>query len=623
MVYYNRFNPADRYREWRFHEGRALQSAEVNELQSLFKDMLSGVSNVLFRDGAVLADAIVFIDPTSGLTQLGAGLIYLRGGAHPVRASTFSIPVDQNVQIGVYVTEEVVTYLDEPGLRDPATGTRNFNQAGADRLRVVLTWGYEGDTQEGDFYSIYDVENGILINQEPPPQIAGVNEALATYDRESNGGSYIVDGLRTTVLNRGSPNLTQNPDFAADATGWGAYRNGVLTTSGGRLRVQGAAMSNFGFRQTIADDLVQDQTYRVSFDARDVDSGATQVVVQVDKLGQVYMTRTFDGLTTALQSFSFDFIGRPGNARVTIYVVGTHNGQTVEFDNVEFGVAGDYALSVDRGVANVNGYKVSRTAATRVTRQDNADLRFIESEAKVFADDGSGRMTVQVNRGPLQRFVDTDVQFRRSEDLTRGPVANTADTVPEPSVVNIVRINQGSTVYTQGTDYRLLNGTIDWSLGGREPAGGSTYTVQYDYIGNATVDNITPDGFRIAPPAGETIVAGSSFTYDYFQKLPRRDRIVLNVDGELSYVEGVGHPTLPQIPATPVATLALCTVSLDWNGPPQVENDGILAITFSQLDTMQQQIDDLFFLVSEERLKANATALAPAALRGRVRGPVP
>lgn len=194
--YYNRFNAAARYDELLFRAGKGLQSAELNEVQSTLVDRLKRIADAVFKDGAVVSGT----PPTiSGSTiNCPLSLIYLRGAVREVAERSFTIPIIGLVRVGVYLLDEEITEIDDVTLRDPATGTRNYNEPGAGRLRVSASWGREGDGGSGIFYPVWIVIDGALLNQ------SSVNndlftEALARYDRESNG-NYIVTGLNVTAL---------------------------------------------------------------------------------------------------------------------------------------------------------------------------------------------------------------------------------------------------------------------------------------------------------------------------------------------------------------------------------------------------------------------------------------
>jgi hypothetical protein len=199
--YYNRFSSADRYDELLFRASKGLQSAELNEIQAIFGDRLQKIANVLFKDGAVVRNASAVIDAQTGAVQMDAGAVYVLGAVRDVAAATFSIPTTGDVQIGVRVITTTVTELESAALRDPAVGTRNYQEAGAGRTRRTLTWGWNGDGATGDFYSVYGVRDGALLNQDPPPQLDGVKQLIARYDRDANG-NYIVSGLNLFALGK-------------------------------------------------------------------------------------------------------------------------------------------------------------------------------------------------------------------------------------------------------------------------------------------------------------------------------------------------------------------------------------------------------------------------------------
>jgi hypothetical protein len=199
--YYNRFDAADRYDELLFRASKGLQSAELNEIQSILSDRILKIANVLFKDGAVVRNASAVINPQTGATQMEAGSVYVLGAVRDVTAATFTIPTAGDVQIGVRIVTATITELESAALRDPAVGTRNYQEAGAGRTRRTVSWGWNGDGGAGDFYSVYSVRDGVLLNQDPPPQLDGVKQLIARYDRDANG-NYIVSGFNVIPLGK-------------------------------------------------------------------------------------------------------------------------------------------------------------------------------------------------------------------------------------------------------------------------------------------------------------------------------------------------------------------------------------------------------------------------------------
>ncbi len=202
--YYNRSDKE--YEKSLFLAGRGLQSAELNEIQDYALFKLKGIGDAIFRDGDIITGADCIIDGENGKVTLEAGKIYLRGAVRKVEKEEFTIPLNTTVRIGVYYVESTITELEDENLRDPAVGTRNYQEVGAARLKVSTIWGYQAESvtvnsTNGEFYPIYNIENGALVEHSPPPQANIVTTALARYDKEANG-SYVVNGLEVMFLQR-------------------------------------------------------------------------------------------------------------------------------------------------------------------------------------------------------------------------------------------------------------------------------------------------------------------------------------------------------------------------------------------------------------------------------------
>ena len=201
--YYNLFDPAQHYTQLLFRAGDGLQSRELNEIQSTLIHRLQGVADALLKDGDIVSGANLQIDADTGLVTLEAGRVYLRGAVRDVPAATFTVPTTGRIAVGVRFSSRTITELEDPILREPAVGVRNYQEPGAGRLQETLTWGWEGagtsDGQPGDFHAVYALDNGLLENRRQPPVLDGVIAGLARYDYDANG-HYVVDGLGVRFL---------------------------------------------------------------------------------------------------------------------------------------------------------------------------------------------------------------------------------------------------------------------------------------------------------------------------------------------------------------------------------------------------------------------------------------
>lgn len=217
--YYNRFDAADRYDELLFRASKGLQSAELNEVQSTVIDRLKRIADKVFRDGQVVQGLDPLIDVQAGTIDCPASTVYLRGAMREVPQATLTVAMVGLVRVGVFLLEEEITETQDATLRDPAPNTRNYNEPGAGRLRVTGTWGKEGQGT-GAFYPVFTLVDGNLVTQNPPPGNSAFFEALARYDRESNG-NYIVEGLSLSFLSlTGNDNILTAKDGVANVLGY-------------------------------------------------------------------------------------------------------------------------------------------------------------------------------------------------------------------------------------------------------------------------------------------------------------------------------------------------------------------------------------------------------------------
>lgn len=176
-----------------------LLGKDINALQTIQDTKRQGVADALFQDGNLVAGGAIAVDATTGDVTLGLAQVYIRGLVHAVVAASFTIPVDRVVAVGVRLVTDTQGFETRPGLLGTIAGSSAQAEPGADRETQLATWGWDGDGAAGDFFPVYSVDNGVVVSQDPPPQISGVSEALARYDREANG-HYVVTGWRVDPL---------------------------------------------------------------------------------------------------------------------------------------------------------------------------------------------------------------------------------------------------------------------------------------------------------------------------------------------------------------------------------------------------------------------------------------
>ncbi|MFN3892006.1 MAG: DUF4815 domain-containing protein [Beijerinckiaceae bacterium] len=185
-----------------FREGKLSQATEVMELQSIIEGRGKRVGNLIAKDGDRISGADILVDVDGEEVQLAAGRIYIAGDVRSIEARTLTdVPMTGDVQVGVRIIRTVITEQDEPALLGLHPGSESEGEAGAGREVETLAWGFSGDGEDGELYPVYFLKDGTVIDQTPPPNLTGINQAIAIYDDDAHG-DYVVRGCRVTALGK-------------------------------------------------------------------------------------------------------------------------------------------------------------------------------------------------------------------------------------------------------------------------------------------------------------------------------------------------------------------------------------------------------------------------------------
>lgn len=301
------------------------------------------------------------------------------------------------------------------------------------------------------------------------------------------------------------------------------------------------------------------------------------------------------------------------NQAIAVYDRQAHGNYIVEGCRVTAlgKVSGFQQFSIEEGVANIWGFKVTRSTALRHAELETYDLASAQSEPHVFSDGGTGTAVIALNHTPLAAVATAIITREVTETKTRGTPNNTADLLDHGSVTAILEVKQGATTYAAGTDYTLSGDYISWTPAGAEPTGGSSYTVKYRYLAAVAPDAATDGSVTLSGG-----VTGTSVFLTYDWKLPRVDRLCLDQNGLPVYVCGISARSRPAAPAPPSNLLPLATVTNNWTGKPAIENSGVRAIPYDELWRYVNRLIDMIDLVALERLQRQIDSRDPIAKRG-------
>lgn len=262
---------------------------------------------------------------------------------------------------------------------------------------------------------------------------------------------------------------------------------------------------------------------------------------------------------------------------------------------------GSQVYTVSEGRCRVNGYGVEMQTSRRVLHKATPDLRFVDTE--VIEADGSPSQRINVAHPPIHAITALRVTLEKTVSLVHGAYSGCADALPDTSVMSIVEVSQGETVFEAGADYARSGDSVDWSPLGNEPAPGSTYTVKYTYLDKTlTPEEPDFDGFTVSGA-----VAGSGIMVSYQQALPRIDLLCLTPEGVFSLLAGVPAEYNAKRPQAPESALPIASIHQNWHSlaERQVVNDGVRVCTFADMEALNSRLEYALGEIARQRLEAD------------------
>ena len=183
-------------------KGRAIQSAELIEMQSIIQDNLKQGFNTLFKNGTPIKGLRVSVASRTTDTvtvTISPGQLYIEGVILDTLFTTLTIPVDQVYNIYVEVLETITTEVEDSTLRDPIKGAFIEGTPGASRLIWTTSINFAPETQNvDDAYSIAQVVNGVILQRDLNPFFE-IQKILSKFVFERSG-NFCVSGLNTSYV---------------------------------------------------------------------------------------------------------------------------------------------------------------------------------------------------------------------------------------------------------------------------------------------------------------------------------------------------------------------------------------------------------------------------------------
>jgi len=217
-----------------FRAEAGLQSAELNELQDYQFKNFSEFSKSIYTNGTLLkGEGVLSINKPAEndlvspiVVKLEAAELFNEGIIVKVpQLRKLLVPQVGTYDIGVLVTTNIINENtifkndsiykagsdvavpkslgedDKYGLRDPAEGSRNYNEAGAHRIDISGKWvmadAQTASADNEEFFPIYKIIDSVLQvdnKANVAPESIAAQEMVAKYDRTSNG-SFVLKGM--------------------------------------------------------------------------------------------------------------------------------------------------------------------------------------------------------------------------------------------------------------------------------------------------------------------------------------------------------------------------------------------------------------------------------------------
>ncbi|MFC6447161.1 DUF4815 domain-containing protein [Shinella zoogloeoides] len=176
-----------------------IQAAEFNEWQTIQRGVIKRLGHMIVNDGDRIDGGAAFIDVEAETMTIAAGRVYADGDIWDVPARVLAgVGMVGRIDVGIRLVTTYVTHEDDPTLLGLVAGTVSEGEPGAAREIRSATWARREADEPGLFFTVYILQDGVILDQEGPNLMAPVTAALAAQDRPN--GNYIVHGCRVTYL---------------------------------------------------------------------------------------------------------------------------------------------------------------------------------------------------------------------------------------------------------------------------------------------------------------------------------------------------------------------------------------------------------------------------------------
>lgn len=176
-----------------------IQTSELTEMGTIVRGLIKRLGRVVVSDGDRIERGDAFVDIEAETVTIEAGRVYADGDVWDVPGRVLSdVPMTGRTEVGIRLVTTWITSEEDPTLLGLVPGSDGEGEEGAAREIRSATWSHQDAEEEGLFFSVYTLQDGVILDQTGPNILAPALQSIIEYDRPN--GNYIVSGCRVTWL---------------------------------------------------------------------------------------------------------------------------------------------------------------------------------------------------------------------------------------------------------------------------------------------------------------------------------------------------------------------------------------------------------------------------------------
>lgn len=310
---------------------------------------------------------------------------------------------------------------------------------------------------------------------------------------------------------------------------------------------------------------------------------------------EVYGTTDLNSTQSLLENYDYNSNGN--------YVV---KGLNVYYEK-DLPLENAYLLNIKDGLANVIGKQYTFPFSNKVKIDYALITNTVIGEPSEYS---TSKTTYALRRFPISTISQILAsKLVTNQNIVHGSFTGSSDPLLNTPVASVISVIQGAKTYVRDVDFTVVGDSIDWSLAGAEPAPGSTYQVTYTQISTNITYTINSSRTSIEVPLSNGIQNGSSLFITYSYYLPRKDRLVVNPEGQITVLKG--YPSDAPVALSSERSLSLAIVEVAFGFTPTITLDTFQAFKMSDILTLKNRIDLIEFNIAQLSLAEDVRSTDP------------